>query len=264
VQAYLDLLCDVLENGSHKGDRTGTGTLSVFGRQIRFDLRRGFPLMTTKRIIWKSVVHELLWFLRGDTNIAYLKEKGVSIWDPWADESGELGPVYGSQWRSWPAPGDRQIDQIQLVIDEICRNPESRRLLVTAWNPAELAKMALPPCHTLFQFYVANERLSCQLYMRSADIFLGMPFNIASYSLLTHMIARATDLEVADFVLSIGDLHLYENHLEQARIQLERKPRALPELRLNPQIRSVFDFEFEDIEVVGYDPAPFIKAPIAV
>lgn len=264
MRAYHDLLRRILEDGATKSDRTGTGTISVFGHQMRFDLSRGFPLVTTKKVHLKSVIHELLWFLKGDTNIAYLKENGVSIWDEWADERGELGPVYGKQWRSWEARDGRVIDQIAWVQDEIRRNPDSRRLIVSSWNPADLDRMALAPCHCLFQFYVAEGRLSCQLYQRSADAFLGVPFNIASYALLTCMMAQATGLEAGDFVHSFGDLHLYSNHLEQARLQLTRPPRSLPTLVLNPRVKSVFDFLYEDILVEGYDPAPAIKAPVAV
>jgi thymidylate synthase len=264
MQEYHNLLTRILDEGQAKADRTGTGTLSVFGHQMRFDLSDGFPLVTTKRLHLKSIVHELLWFLKGDTNVAYLREHGVSIWDEWADERGDLGPVYGRQWRSWAAPDGRTIDQIAWVLDEIRRNPDSRRLIVTAWNPADLDRMALAPCHCLFQFYVADGRLSCQLYQRSADAFLGVPFNIASYALLTHMMAQATGLQPGDFVHSFGDAHLYLNHLEQARLQLTRAPRALPRLRLNPQVRSLFDFRYDDVVIEGYDPHPAIKAPVAV
>ena len=264
MRAYHDFLNRILDEGSSKMDRTGTGTISVFGHQMRFDLARGFPLVTTKKVHLKSVVHELLWFLKGDTNIAYLKENGVSIWDEWADEAGDLGPVYGRQWRSWEAPDGRVIDQLAWVQDEIRRNPDSRRLIVSAWNPADLDRMALAPCHCLFQFYVADGRLSCQLYQRSADAFLGVPFNIASYALLTVMMAQATGLEPGDFVHSFGDAHIYLNHLDQVRLQLAREPRPLPHLVLNPKVRSVFDFAYEDILVEGYDPAPGIKAPVAV
>ena len=264
MRAYHDFLHRILDEGSSKMDRTGTGTISVFGHQMRFDLARGFPLVTTKKVHLKSVVHELLWFLKGDTNIAYLKENGVSIWDEWADEAGDLGPVYGRQWRSWEAPDGRVIDQLAWVQDEIRRNPDSRRLIVSAWNPADLDRMALAPCHCLFQFYVADGRLSCQLYQRSADAFLGVPFNIASYALLTVMMAQATGLEPGDFVHSFGDAHIYLNHLDQVRLQLAREPRPLPHLVLNPKVRSVFDFAYEDILVEGYDPAPGIKAPVAV
>jgi thymidylate synthase len=264
MQPYHQLLTRILDEGQPKADRTGTGTLSVFGHQMRFDLSEGFPLVTTKRLHLKSIVHELLWFLQGDTNVAYLREHGVTIWDEWADENGDLGPVYGRQWRSWAAPDGRVIDQISWVLDEIRRNPESRRLIVTAWNPADLDRMALAPCHCLFQFYAAEGRLSCQLYQRSADAFLGVPFNIASYALLTHMMAQATGLQPGDFVHSFGDAHLYRNHLEQARLQLTRAPRPLPRLRLNPAVRSLFDFRNDDIVVEGYDPHPAIKAPVAV
>ena len=264
MQIYLDLLRHVLEHGARKADRTGTGTRSVFGRQIRMDLAQGFPLLTTKKLHIKSIVHELLWFLRGDSNIAYLKEHGVSIWDEWADEKGDLGPVYGTQWRAWSAPDGRRIDQIAQVIGQIKRNPDSRRMLVSAWNVGELDKMALMPCHALFQFYVANGKLSCQLYQRSADIFLGVPFNIASYALLTCMMAQVCGLECGDFVHTFGDLHLYSNHVEQAQEQLTRTPRPLPQLVLNPDVQSLFDFRFEDIRVVDYDPWPAIRAPVAV
>ncbi len=264
MQAYLDLLRHVLEQGTEKSDRTGTGTRSVFGWQMRFDLREGFPLVTTKKLHLRSIIHELLWFLRGETNIAYLKEHKVSIWDEWADAEGELGPVYGKQWRAWQAADGRTIDQMRWVLDEIRRNPDSRRLIVSAWNVGELEQMALMPCHSLFQFYVAQGRLSCQLYQRSGDIFLGVPFNIASYALLTHMVAQVCDLEVGDFVHTLGDAHLYSNHFEQAREQLARSPRALPQLRLNPEVRDLFAFQYEDIAIEGYDPHPAIKAPVAV
>jgi thymidylate synthase len=263
MQAYQSLLRRILDEGVRKEDRTGTGTLSVFGHQMRFDLSQGFPLVTTKKVHLKSVVHELLWFLKGDTNVRYLQDNGVTIWDEWADERGDLGPVYGKQWRSWETPGGGSVDQIRWVLDEIRRNPDSRRLVVTAWNPADLDRMALAPCHCLFQFYVADGRLSCQLYQRSADVFLGVPFNIASYALLTHMIAQATGLRPGDFVHSLGDAHLYLNHVEQARLQLSREPRPLPHLRLKP-VRSLFDFTFDDIAVEDYDPHPAIRAPIAV
>ncbi len=264
MRAYLDLLQHVLDHGTDKGDRTGTGTRSVFGYQMRFDLADGFPLVTTKRTHLRSIVHELIWFLRGDTNIDYLHDNDVTIWDEWADEHGELGPVYGKQWRSWACPDGRTVDQISGVIDEIRRDPDSRRLVVSAWNVADLPDMALMPCHALFQFYVADGRLSCQLYQRSADIFLGVPFNIASYALLTHMIANVTGLRVGDFVHTLGDAHLYNNHVDQARIQLERTPRPLPRLELTPGVRSIFDYRYEDVVVTGYDPYPSIKAPIAV
>jgi thymidylate synthase len=264
MQLYLDLLRDVLEHGAVKGDRTGTGTLSVFGRQIRMDLAKGFPLLTTKKLHTKSIVHELLWFLRGDTNVAYLKEHGVSIWDEWTDANGDLGPVYGHQWRAWPAPDGRVIDQLAQVLAQIKSNPDSRRLLVSAWNVGELDKMALAPCHALFQFYVVNGKLSCQLYQRSADIFLGVPFNIASYALLTCMVAQVCGLERGEFVHTFGDLHLYSNHFEQAREQLTRTPRALPRLELNPDVKSLFEFKYADVRVVDYDPWPAIKAPVAV
>ena len=264
MQLYLDLLRDVLEHGARKGDRTGTGTLSVFGRQIRMDLAQGFPLLTTKKLHVKSIVHELLWFLRGDTNIAYLKEHGVSIWDEWADEKGNLGPIYGKQWRAWPAPDGRSIDQITQVIEQLRHSPDSCRMIVSAWNVGELDRMALMPCHALFQFYVANGKLSCQLYQRSADIFLGVPFNIASYALLTCMMAQVCNLAPGDFVHTFGDLHLYSNHVEQAREQLARAPRPLPKLVLNPDVRSLFDFRFEDVRIVDYDPHPAIRAPVAV
>jgi thymidylate synthase len=264
MQTYLDLLSHVLNHGARKDDRTGTGTLSVFGHQMRFDLNRDFPLLTTKKVHLKSVIHELLWFLRGDTNIRYLKEYGISIWDEWADADGELGPVYGSQWRSWAAPDGRRIDQISEVMQAIRTNPDSRRLIVSAWNVGEVERMALPPCHLLFQFYVANGKLSCQLYQRSADIFLGVPFNIASYALLTRMMAQVTGLRPGEFVHTLGDAHLYLNHLDQAKTQLARQPRALPTMHLNPDRNSLFDFVYEDFEIRDYDPHPAIKAPIAV
>jgi thymidylate synthase len=264
VRAYLDLLQHVLDHGTEKADRTGTGTRSVFGWQMRFDLAQGFPLVTTKKLHLKSIIHELIWFLQGDTNIAYLKDNGVSIWDEWADEDGNLGPVYGQQWRAWPTADGGVVDQIRWVVEEIKRNPDSRRLLVSAWNVGELPKMALMPCHALFQFYVADGKLSCQLYQRSGDIFLGVPFNIASYALLTHMIAQVCNLGVGDFVHTLGDAHLYNNHVEQARLQLTREPRALPRLQLNPDVRSILDFRYEDIAIVGYEPHGAIKAPVAV
>ena len=264
MRPYLDLLRHVLDDGVEKSDRTGTGTLSVFGHQMRFDLRAGFPLLTTKKLHVRSIVHELLWFLSGSTNVAYLREHGVTIWDEWADEQGELGPVYGFQWRSWPAHDGGTIDQIARVVESIRSQPDSRRHLVSAWNPSDLERMALPPCHALFQFYVARGALSCQLYQRSADVFLGVPFNIASYALLTMMVAQVCDLEPRDFVHTFGDVHLYSNHVEQARLQLGREPRRLPAMRLNPEVRSIFDFRHEDFELVGYDPHPHIPAPIAV
>jgi len=264
VHQYLDLLGRVLTDGIEKSDRTGTGTRSLFGYQMRFDLADGFPLLTTKKLHVKSIVHELLWFLSGSTNVRYLQENGVTIWDEWADSEGELGPVYGHQWRSWPTADGRTIDQIALVIDSIRRNPDSRRHIVSAWNPAEVDRMALPPCHALFQFYVAGGRLSCQLYQRSADVFLGVPFNIASYALLTAMVAQVCDLEPGEFVHTFGDVHLYLNHLDQARLQLGREPRPLPRLRLDPAVRSIFDFRYEHVEIEGYDPHPAIRAPIAV
>jgi thymidylate synthase len=264
MQAYLDLLRHVLEQGTRKADRTGTGTRSVFGWQSRYDLNQGFPLVTTKKLHLRSIIHELLWFLRGDTNIAYLRDNKVTIWDEWADAEGELGPVYGKQWRSWEGADGRTHDQIRWVVEEIRRNPDSRRLVVSAWNVAELPKMALQPCHALFQFYVADGRLSCQLYQRSADIFLGVPFNIASYALLTHMVAQVSGLGVGDFVHTLGDAHLYDNHVEQAREQLARPPRPLPTLRLNPAVDDLFAFRYEDIAIEGYDPHPPIKAPVAV
>ena len=264
MRQYLDLMRHVLEHGDPKTDRTGTGTLSVFGWQMRFRLQDGFPLLTTKKLHTRSIIHELLWFLQGDTNIRYLKDNGVSIWDEWADADGELGPVYGKQWRRWETADGRTVDQLARVVESLRRNPDSRRHLVSAWNPGEVDAMALPPCHALFQFYVAGGRLSCQLYQRSADIFLGVPFNIASYALLTHMVAQVCELEPGDFVWTGGDCHLYSNHLEQARAQLEREPRPLPTLRLNPAVRELFGFRFEDIALEGYDPHPHIKAPVAV
>lgn len=254
----------VLDNGALKTDRTGTGTTSVFGYQMRFDLSEGFPLLTTKKLHLKSIIHELLWFLKGDTNIAYLKENGVKIWDEWADEQGNLGPVYGSQWRSWPTADGRHIDQITQVIHQLKNNPDSRRIIVSAWNVGEIEHMKLPPCHAFFQFYVANGKLSCQLYQRSADIFLGVPFNIASYAILTHMMAQVCDLQVGDFVHTLGDAHLYSNHIEQARLQLTRDFRKLPQLKLNPAVKNIFEFKFEDFVLEGYDPHPHIKAEVAV
>ena len=263
MQQYLDLLRAARERGTFKTDRTGTGTYSLFGWQMRFDLSQGFPLVTTKKVHLRSIIHELLWFLKGDTNIAYLKENKVSIWDEWADENGDLGPVYGAQWRSWPGPNG-PIDQIANLVEQIRRNPESRRLIVTAWNPAEIENMALPPCHCLFQFYVADGRLSCQLYQRSADIFLGVPFNIASYALLTLMLAQVTGLRPGDFVHSFGDVHLYANHTEQADLQLSRQPKPLPVMALNPAVTDLFGFNYEDFTLTGYDPHPAISAPVAV
>ena len=264
MQQYLDLLKQVMEQGSDRGDRTGTGTRSIFGHQMRFDLSGGFPVLTTKKLHLKSIVVELLWFLKGDTNIGYLHEHGVSIWDEWADSDGNLGPVYGRQWRSWAAPDGRTIDQISDAVDLIKRDPDSRRIIVSAWNPADIPSMALAPCHCLFQFYVADGRLSCQLYQRSADIFLGVPFNIASYALLTMMMAQVTGLAPGDFVHTLGDAHLYLNHLEQADEQLARDPRPLPKMHINPEVGSIFDFRFEDFGLTGYDPHPHIKAPVAV
>ncbi len=264
MREYLDLLREVREHGVYREDRTGTGTYSVFGRQLRFDLSRGFPLVTTKKVFLKGIIHELLWFLSGSTNIHYLQEHGVHIWDEWADGEGELGPVYGSQWRSWPTPDGGQIDQITAVLDSIRNNPNSRRHIVSAWNPAEVDAMALPPCHTLFQFYVADGRLSCQLYQRSADLFLGVPFNIASYALLMLMVAQVSGLEPGDFVHTFGDTHLYANHVEQADLQLSRDPHPLPRMHLNPEIRDLFAFRYEDFRLEGYQSHPAIKAPIAV
>ncbi|MCK9532543.1 MAG: thymidylate synthase [Gammaproteobacteria bacterium] len=264
MHAYLQLMRHVLEHGTRKEDRTGTGTLSVFGHQMRFDLAQGFPVVTTKKLHLKSIIHELLWFLRGDTNIRYLRENGVTIWDEWADANGELGPVYGYQWRSWPTADGRHIDQISQVIEQICNTPDSRRLMVSAWNVGEIENMKLPPCHALFQFYVADGRLSCQLYQRSADIFLGVPFNIASYALLTLMVAQVTGLAPGEFIHTLGDAHLYSNHLEQARTQLAREPYPLPRMRLNPAVTSVFDFRFEDFTLEDYQSHPHIKAPVAV
>jgi thymidylate synthase len=264
MQTYLDLMRLVLDQGTRKEDRTGTGTLSVFGHQMRFDLAQGFPLVTTKKLHLRSIIHELLWFLRGETNIAYLKENGVSIWDEWADENGDLGPVYGAQWRSWPLPEGGTLDQISALITQIKTKPDSRRLMVSAWNPAQVDSMALPPCHCLFQFYVAEGKLSCQLYQRSADIFLGVPFNIASYALLTQMIAQVCNLGLGDFVHTLGDAHLYLNHLDQARKQLERTPYPLPSMIINPNIKDIFSFRFEDFSLEGYQAHPHIKAPVAV
>lgn len=264
MRTYLDLLQQVLDHGTPKSDRTGTGTVSIFGAQLRFDLAAGFPLLTTKRVHLKSIIHELLWFLRGDTNVKYLKENGVTIWDEWARPDGELGPVYGYQWRSWPTPDGRHIDQITQVIDMLKKNPDSRRMIVSAWNVADLDKMALMPCHAFFQFYVANGKLSCQLYQRSADMFLGVPFNIASYALLTLMVAQVCGFKPGDFVHTFGDTHIYNNHMDQVREQLSRTPRALPVMKLNPAVRNLFEFKYEDFTLEGYDPHPAIKAPVAV
>ena len=264
MQQYLELMQHVLNHGVDKGDRTGTGTRSIFGYQMRFNLADGFPVLTTKKLHLRSIIYELLWFLRGDTNIEYLHEHNVSIWDEWADENGDLGPVYGYQWRSWPAPDGRHIDQISGLLEQIKTNPNSRRLIVSAWNPALVDEMALPPCHALFQFYVVNGKLSCQLYQRSADIFLGVPFNIASYALLTMMIAQVCNLQVGEFIHTFGDAHLYSNHFEQAKLQLSRTPKKLPVMKINPKVTDLFAFQFEDFELVGYDPDPHIKAPVAV
>lgn len=264
MQQYLDLLRHIKNNGTIKSDRTGTGTISTFGYQMRFDLSQGFPLLTTKKLHLRSIIYELLWFLRGDTNIRYLHEHNVTIWDEWADQNGDLGHIYGYQWRSWPTPDGKHIDQITQVIDQIRKNPDSRRLIVSAWNVAEIDTMALPPCHTLFQFYVADNKLSCQLYQRSADVFLGVPFNIASYALLTQMVAQVTGLEVGTFVHTLGDAHIYLNHTEQVDLQLSRTPRSLPVMKINPDVRSIFDFQYEDFSLENYDPYPSIKAPIAV
>ena len=264
MQQYLDLMQHVLNHGVDKGDRTGTGTRSIFGYQMRFNLADGFPVLTTKKLHLRSIIYELLWFLRGDTNIQYLHEHNVSIWDEWADENGDLGPVYGYQWRSWPAPDGSHIDQISGLLEQIITNPNSRRLIVSAWNPALVDEMALPPCHALFQFYVVNGKLSCQLYQRSADIFLGVPFNIASYGLLTMMIAQVCNLQVGEFIHTFGDAHLYSNHFEQAKLQLSRTPKKLPVMKINPEVTDLFAFQFEDFELVGYDPDPHIKAPVAV
>jgi thymidylate synthase len=264
MKQYLELMQDILDNGADKEDRTGTGTRSVFGRQMRFDLSKGFPLVTTKKLHLRSIIHELLWFLNGDTNTAYLKENGVSIWDEWADEKGDLGPVYGHQWRSWPTPTGDNIDQMSEVLQQIKNTPDSRRLIVSAWNVGQIPEMALPPCHLLFQFYVANGKLSCQLYQRSADFFLGVPFNIASYALLTHMVAQQADLEVGDFVWTGGDVHLYHNHFEQAKLQLSRKTLSLPQLHIKRKPMSLFDYQYDDFEIVGYESHAGIKAPVAV
>lgn len=264
MREYHELLRHIMDNGAQKHDRTGTGTVSVFGYQMRFDLQKGFPLVTTKKLHLKSIIHELLWFLKGETNIQYLKENGVSIWNEWADEHGELGPVYGKQWRSWEGADGKVVDQISWLIQEIKKNPDSRRLIVSAWNVSDLSKMALMPCHTLFQFYVAEGKLSCQLYQRSADVFLGVPFNIASYALLTMMVAQVCDLEAGDFVHSFGDVHLYNNHLEQAKLQLSREPFPLPQMKMNPDVKNIFDFVFEDFTLENYQCHPAIKAPVAV
>jgi len=264
MKQYHELMQHVLQNGIQKHDRTGTGTISVFGYQMRFNLLDGFPIVTTKKVHLRSIIHELIWFLKGETNISYLKENGVSIWDEWADENGELGPVYGSQWRSWPKPDGGHIDQISQVIDQIKRNPDSRRLIVSAWNVAQIEHMALPPCHSFFQFYVADGKLSCQLYQRSADIFLGVPFNIASYALLTLMVAQVCGLQAGDFVHTLGDAHLYNNHLDQTKLQLSRECRPLPVMKLNPDIKNIFDFKFEDFELENYDPHPHIKGAVAI
>ncbi|WP_115717398.1 thymidylate synthase [Gallaecimonas mangrovi] len=264
MKSYLELMQKILDEGAQKADRTGTGTLSIFGHQMRFNLQEGFPLVTTKKCHLRSIIHELLWFLNGDTNIAYLKDNGVSIWDEWADENGDLGPVYGAQWRSWPAANGRHIDQISKVMEQLKNDPDSRRIIVSAWNVGELENMALAPCHALFQFYVADGKLSCQLYQRSCDVFLGLPFNIASYALLTYMMAQQLDLEVGDFVWTGGDVHLYSNHLEQTRLQLQREPRALPTLKILRKPASLFDYRFDDFVIEGYDPHPHIKAPVAI
>lgn len=264
MRSYLDLMRHIRENGTPKEDRTGTGTLSVFGAQLRFDLSAGFPLLTTKKVHLKSIIHELLWFLKGSTNIEYLTQNGVTIWDEWADKNGDLGPVYGHQWRSWPTKDGGHIDQISKVIDDLKKNPDSRRHIVSAWNVSDIDKMALAPCHTFFQFYVAGGKLSCQLYQRSADFFLGVPFNIASYALLTMMVAQVCDLEVGDFVHTFGDCHLYVNHLTQTDEQLSRTPRSLPTMRINPEVKNIFEFTYEDFELTGYDPHPMIKAPVAI
>ncbi|MAW65025.1 MAG: thymidylate synthase [Flavobacteriales bacterium] len=264
MKQYLDLMQHVLDHGVEKSDRTGTGTKSVFGYQMRFDLSKGFPLVTTKKCHLKSIIHELLWFLQGDTNIEYLKENGVRIWDEWADENGNLGPVYGYQWRSWPSASGKHVDQITQLVNQIKSNPDSRRLIVSAWNVGEIENMALPPCHAFFQFYVANGKLSCQLYQRSADIFLGVPFNISSYALMTMMIAQVCDLELGDFIHTFGDAHIYSNHFEQANLQLSRETRTLPNMKINPKIKNIFNFKFEDFELTDYNPHPHIKAPVAI
>ncbi len=264
MKQYLDLMRTILDEGHYKADRTGTGTYSIFGYQMRFDLQKGFPLLTTKKLHLRSIIYELLWFLRGDTNIQYLHDHNVTIWDEWADENGDLGPVYGKQWRSWVAPDGRVIDQITNLIEQLKRNPDSRRLIVSAWNPADVDQMALPPCHTMFQFYANDGQLSCQLYQRSADVFLGVPFNIASYALLTMMVAQVCGLKVKDFVHTFGDAHIYSNHVEQAKLQLSRDPRPLPQMRINPDVKSIFDFQYEDFTLENYDPHPHIKADVAV
>ena len=264
MKQYLDLMRTILDEGHYKADRTGTGTYSIFGYQMRFDLQKGFPLLTTKKLHLRSIIYELLWFLRGDTNIQYLHDHNVTIWDEWADENGDLGPVYGKQWRSWEAPDGRVIDQITNLIEQLKRNPDSRRLIVSAWNPADVDQMALPPCHTMFQFYANDGQLSCQLYQRSADVFLGVPFNIASYALLTMMVAQVCGLKAKDFVHTFGDAHIYSNHVEQAKLQLSRDPRPLPQMRINPAVKSIFDFQYEDFTLENYDPHPHIKAEVAV
>ncbi len=264
MKQYLDLMRTILDEGHYKADRTGTGTYSIFGYQMRFDLQKGFPLLTTKKLHLRSIIYELLWFLRGDTNIQYLHDHNVTIWDEWADENGDLGPVYGKQWRSWEAPDGRVIDQITSLIEQLKRNPDSRRLIVSAWNPADVDQMALPPCHTMFQFYANDGQLSCQLYQRSADVFLGVPFNIASYALLTMMVAQVCGLKAKDFVHTFGDAHIYSNHVEQAKLQLSRDPRPLPQMRINPAVKSIFDFQYEDFTLENYDPHPHIKAEVAV
>lgn len=264
MKQYLDLMRTILDEGHYKADRTGTGTYSIFGYQMRFDLQKGFPLLTTKKLHLRSIIYELLWFLRGDTNIQYLHDHNVTIWDEWADENGDLGPVYGKQWRSWEAPDGRVIDQITSLIEQLKRNPDSRRLIVSAWNPADVDQMALPPCHTMFQFYANDGQLSCQLYQRSADVFLGVPFNIASYALLTMMVAQVCGLKAKDFVHTFGDAHIYSNHVEQAKLQLSRDPRPLPQMRINPEVKSIFDFQYEDFTLENYDPHPHIKAEVAV
>ena len=264
MKQYLDLMRTILDEGHYKADRTGTGTYSIFGYQMRFDLQKGFPLLTTKKLHLRSIIYELLWFLRGDTNIQYLHDHNVTIWDEWADEHGDLGPVYGKQWRSWEAPDGRVIDQITSLIEQLRRNPDSRRLIVSAWNPADVDQMALPPCHTMFQFYANDGQLSCQLYQRSADVFLGVPFNIASYALLTMMVAQVCGLKAKDFVHTFGDAHIYSNHVEQAKLQLSRDPRPLPQMRINPEVKDIFDFQYEDFTLENYDPHPHIKADVAV